>query len=60
MEDVVDLYRVKTDKRSGIVNDPNRTDDVLYILQMIGEAIIMRMENVEGSLSVRAGEANGG
>lgn len=42
------------------MNDPNRTDDVLYILQMIGEAIIMRMENVEGSLSVRAGEANGG
>ena len=26
LEWVVDQYRVKTDKRSGIVNDPNRAD----------------------------------
>ena len=26
LEWVVDQYRVKTDKRSGIVNDPNRVD----------------------------------
>ena len=27
LEWVIDQYRVKTDKRSGIVNDPNRADD---------------------------------
>ena len=27
LEWVIDQYRVKTDKRSGIVNDPNREDD---------------------------------
>ena len=31
LEWVIDQYRVKIDKRSGIVNDPNRPDDPRYI-----------------------------
>ena len=33
LEWVIDQYRIKTDKRSGIVNDPNRDDDPQYIGQ---------------------------
>jgi hypothetical protein len=29
----VDQYQVSTDKRSGIVNDPNRADDPEYIVR---------------------------
>ena len=35
LEWVVDQYRVKTDRRSGIVNDPNRADDETYIVDLI-------------------------
>ena len=35
LEWVIDQYRVKTDKRSGIVNDSNRTDDPRYIVKLI-------------------------
>ena len=33
LEWVIDQYRIKTDKRSGIVNDPNRADDPQYIVK---------------------------
>ena len=39
LEWVVDQYRVKTDKRSGIVNDPNRADDETYIVDLIRKVI---------------------
>jgi len=32
LEWVIDQYQVSTDKRSGITNDPNREDDLQYIL----------------------------
>ena len=35
LEWVVDQYRVKTDKRSGIVNDPNREPEPRYIVDLI-------------------------
>ena len=35
LEWVVDQYGVKTDKRSGIVNDPNRADNETYIVDLI-------------------------
>jgi predicted helicase len=35
LEWVIDQYRVSTDARSGIVNDPNRADDPTYILRLI-------------------------
>ena len=47
LEWVIDQYRVKTDKRSGIVNDPNRADDPQYIVKLIGKVITVSLETVE-------------
>ena len=47
LEWVVDQYRVKTDKRSGIVNDPNRADDPQYIVKLIGKVIMVSLETVD-------------
>ena len=47
LEWVIDQYRVKTDKRSGIVNDPNRADDPEYIVRLIGKVIAVSLETVE-------------
>ena len=44
---VVDQYRVKTDKRSGIVNDPNCADDPQYIVKLIGQVITVSLETVD-------------
>ncbi len=42
-----DQYRVKTDKRSGIVNDPNRADDPQYIVRLIGKVISLSLETAQ-------------
>ena len=47
LEWVIDQYRVKTDKRSGIVNDPNRADDPRYIVKLIGKVIAVSLETVK-------------
>ena len=47
LEWVIDQYRVKTDKRSGIVNDPNRDDDPQYIVKLIAKVITVSLETVE-------------
>ena len=47
LEWIVDQYRVKTDKRSGILNDPNRADDAQYIVKLIGKVITVSLETVE-------------
>ena len=47
LEWIVDQYRVKTDKRSGIVNDPNRADDPQYIVRLIGKVITVSLETVD-------------
>ena len=47
LEWVVDQYRVKVDKRSGIVNDPNRADDPRYIADLIGRVIHVSLRTVE-------------
>ena len=44
LEWVIDQYRVKIDKRSGIVNDPNRTDDPRYIVKLIRKVITVSLE----------------
>jgi predicted helicase len=50
---VIDQYRVSTDKRSGIVNDPNRKttkeepDAERYILRLIGQVITVSLETVK-------------
>ena len=47
LEWVVDQYRVKVDKRSGIVNNPNRAEDPEYILRLIGQVITVSLETVD-------------
>ena len=47
LEWVIDQYRVKIDKRSGIVNDPNRPDDPQYIVKLIGKVITVSLETVD-------------
>ena len=47
LEWVIDQYRVKIDKRSGIVNDPNRQDDPRYIVKLIRKVITVSLETVE-------------
>ena len=55
LEWVIDQYRVKTDNRSGIVNDPNRADDVRYIVRLIGKVITVSLETVKIVERVGAG-----
>ena len=47
LEWIVDQYRVKTDRRSGIVNDPNRADTPQYIVKLIGKVITVSLETVD-------------
>ena len=47
LEWVVDQYRVKTDKRSGIKNDPNREDEPRYIVDLIARVINVSLKTVE-------------
>ena len=47
LEWIVDQYRVKVDKRSGIVNDPNRADQPRYIVDLIGRVIGVSLQTVE-------------
>jgi predicted helicase len=44
---VIDQYQIKTDKRSGIVNDPNRADEPQYIVQLIGKVITVSLETMK-------------
>ena len=47
LEWIIDQYRVKEDKRSGIINDPNREDDPQYIVKLIGKVITVSLETTE-------------
>ena len=47
LEWVIDQYRVKTDRRSGIVKDPNRADDPMYIVKLIKKVLTVSLETVE-------------
>lgn len=44
---IVDQYQVSTDKRSGIVNNPNRADDPEYIVRLIGQVVTVSLETVK-------------
>ncbi len=46
LEWVVDQYRIKTDRRSGIENNPNRADDEEYIVGLIRKVIGVSLETV--------------
>jgi predicted helicase len=43
---IIDQYQVSTDKRSGITNDPNREDDKMYIVELIGKVVTVSLETV--------------
>ena len=47
LEWIVDQYCLKRDKRSGIVNDPNRTDQPRYIVDLIARVITVSLKTVE-------------
>ena len=48
LEWVIDRYQVKTDKASGVVNDPNEySDDPRYIVDLIEKLIRVSMETME-------------
>ena len=48
LEWIVDQYRVKTDKRSGITHDPNGySDDAQYILKLIERVITVSLRTVD-------------
>ena len=59
LEWIIDQYRVKTDKRSGIVNDPNRADDPQYIVRLLGKVISLSLVTVADRGGV-AGFGRGG
>ena len=47
LEWIIDRYQVQRDKRSGIVNDPNRQDDPQYIVKLIGRVITVSLETMK-------------
>ena len=47
MEWVIDQYQVTTDRRSGIVSDPNRADDPEYIARLLGRVVTVSVETVK-------------
>jgi len=47
LEWIIDQYRVKVDKRSGIINDPNRADQPQYIVDLISRIITVSLKTVE-------------
>lgn len=44
---IIDQYRVKTDTRSGITNDPNRADEPDYIVNLIQRVATVSVETVK-------------
>lgn len=46
LEWVIDQYQVSTDKRSGLVSDPNRPDDPEYIARLVRKVVTVSVETV--------------
>jgi predicted helicase len=44
---VIDQYRIKTDKHSGITSDPNNPDDEEYITRLVGQVVRVSVETVK-------------
>ncbi|WP_194904892.1 DEAD/DEAH box helicase [Catenulispora rubra] len=48
IEWIIDRYQVKTDKASGIVNDPNDwSDDPRYIIDLLARIVTMSLETIK-------------
>lgn len=46
LEWVIDQYRVKEDKRTGIRSDPNNADDPEYIVRLVAQVVRVSVETV--------------
>jgi predicted helicase len=44
---VIEQYKVKTDQRSGIKNDPNNPEQPDYIFKLIGKIITVSLKTVD-------------
>lgn len=44
LEWIIDQYQVSTDRRSGIVSDPNRADDEAYIVRLVGRVVTVSLD----------------
>ena len=55
---VVESYRVKQDARSGLVSDPNRSDDKTFIPDLVGRvaAVALETQRLVGALPNSFGE----
>jgi|WetSurMetagenome_2_1015567.scaffolds.fasta_scaffold16419_2 predicted helicase len=47
LEWVIDQYRIKTDERSGIINDPNQIDNEKYIIDLIMKIITVSLKTID-------------
>ena len=47
IEWVIDQYRVKEDKRTGIRSDPNNPEDPEYIVRLVGQVVRVSVETVK-------------
>ena len=48
IEWIIDRYQVKTDKASGIVNDPNDwSEDPRYIVDLLGRIVTVSLETLD-------------
>jgi predicted helicase len=47
LEWVIDQYKVSTDPRSGITNDPNRAGDPQYIVRLLAQVITVSLETLK-------------
>ena len=47
LEWIINQYQIKTDKRSGITNNPNRPNDPQYIIKLIKKVVTISLETVE-------------
>jgi predicted helicase len=62
LEWVIDQYQISEDKRSGIRSDPNRPDDLEYIVRLVGQVVRVSLETVRivNGLPERYTETNHG
>ena len=47
IEWVIDQYRMKEDKRTGILSDPNNPEDPEYIVRLVGQVVRVSVETVK-------------
>ncbi|RKZ49641.1 MAG: hypothetical protein DRR16_32795 [Candidatus Parabeggiatoa sp. nov. 3] len=52
LEWVIEQYRVKIDKRSGIINEPNREEDEGYIMELMKKIITVSLETIKVVLTL--------